>query len=82
VFWLGASDKANHYYETEPLPNRGGWYAHQLPAGVQKFPTAATLVLETAVPFLVFAPRRPRQLAFALLGALRGWQTGSARSVW
>jgi len=62
----------NHYYETEPLPNRGGWYAHQLPPSVQKFSTAATLVLETAVPFLVFAPRRLRQLAFALLGSLQG----------
>jgi hypothetical protein len=61
----------NHYYETAPLPTRGGWYAHQLPPRVQKFSTAATLVMETAVPFLVFAPRRPRLLAFALLGALQ-----------
>jgi hypothetical protein len=62
----------NHYYETEPLPNRGGWYAHQLPPSVQKFSTAATLVLETAVPVLVFAPGRLRQLAFALFSALQG----------
>jgi lipase maturation factor 1 len=62
----------NHYYETAPLPTRGGWYAHQLPPRVQKFSTAATLVLETAAPFLVFAPRRPRQLAFALFSALQG----------
>jgi uncharacterized membrane protein YphA (DoxX/SURF4 family) len=62
----------NHYYETAPLPTQGGWYAHQLPPSVQKFSTAATLVLETAVPFLVFAPRKPRQLAFALFSALQG----------
>jgi hypothetical protein len=62
----------SHYYETEPLPNRGGWYAHHLPPSMQKFSTAATLVLETAVPFLSFAPRRLRQLAFVLLGALQG----------
>ena len=58
--------------ETAPLPTRGGWYAHQLPPRVQKFSTAATLVLETAVPFLAAAQRRPRQLAFALFGALQG----------
>jgi len=38
---------------------------------VQKLSTAATLVLETAVPFLVFAPRRLRQLAFVLFNALQ-----------
>ncbi len=61
----------NYYYETAPLPTRGGWYAHHLPPRVQKVSTAATLVMETAVPFLVFAPRRPRQLAFVLFSALQ-----------
>ena len=61
-----------HYYETAPLPTRGGWYAHHLPEAVQKFSTAATLAMETAVPFLTFAPRRPRQLAFAFFSLLQG----------
>ena len=61
----------NHFYETAPLPNRGGWYAHHLPPQVQKFSTAATLALETAVPFLVFAPRRLKQLAFVLFSSLQ-----------
>ena len=60
-----------HYYETAPLPTRGGWYAHHLPEPVQKASTAATLAMETAVPLLVFAPRRPRQLAFALFSLLQ-----------
>jgi len=61
----------SHYYETAPLPTRGGWYAHHLSPRVQKLSTAATLVLETAVPFLVFAPRRSRQLAFVLFSLLQ-----------
>jgi lipase maturation factor 1 len=61
----------SHYYETAPLPTRGGWYAHHLPPRVQKSSTAATLVLETAVPLLVFAPRRPRQLAFVLFSLMQ-----------
>ncbi len=61
----------HHYYETAPLPTRGGWYAHQLPEPVQKLSTAATLAMETAVPLLVFAPRRPRQLAFVLFSLLQ-----------
>ncbi|HEX8698931.1 MAG TPA: lipase maturation factor family protein [Myxococcaceae bacterium] len=61
-----------HYYETAPLPTRGGWFAHHLPTPVQKFSTAATLGLETMVPLLVFLPRRPRQLAFALFSLLQG----------
>lgn len=53
-----------HYFETAPLPTVGGWYAHHLPARMQRAATAAVLVLETALPFLAFAPRRPRQWAF------------------
>jgi uncharacterized membrane protein YphA (DoxX/SURF4 family) len=60
-----------HYFETAPLPTRGGWYAHHLPPGLQKLSTAATIALEAGGPFLVFTPRRPRQLAFALCSALQ-----------
>jgi predicted DCC family thiol-disulfide oxidoreductase YuxK len=61
-----------HYYETAPLPTVGGWYAHHLPERFQRFSTGAVLVLETAAPFLAFAPRRPRQLAFWLFAGLQG----------
>ncbi|MFY1827096.1 lipase maturation factor family protein [Myxococcus fulvus] len=60
-----------HYYETAPLPTRGGWYAHHLPTRLQRASTAAVLALEVALPPLVFAPRRPRQLAFGVFSALQ-----------
>jgi len=60
-----------HYFETAPLPTRGGWYAHHLPPRLQRASTAAVLGLETAVPFLAFGPRRLRQAAFWSLGGLQ-----------
>ncbi|AKQ70746.1 hypothetical protein A176_007658 [Myxococcus hansupus] len=60
-----------HYYETAPLPTRGGWYAHHLPPRLQRASTLAVLGLETAVPFLAFGPRRLRQFAFWSLGGLQ-----------
>ncbi|MFP2912955.1 lipase maturation factor family protein, partial [Pyxidicoccus sp. 3LFB2] len=62
----------NHYYETAPLPTRAGWYAHHLPPWFQRASTAATLGLETAVPFLVFGPRKVRQAAFWAFAELQG----------
>jgi len=58
------------HYETQPLPTWIGWYAHQLPAPAQKLCCAAMFAIELGLPWLIFAPRRPRQLAcfgFALL---------------
>jgi predicted DCC family thiol-disulfide oxidoreductase YuxK len=60
------------YFETAPLPTRGGWYAHQLPKKVLHAGTGAVLGLELAVPFLAFAPRRLRQLAFWAFAGLQG----------
>ena len=59
------------YFETAPLPTRGGWAAHQLPRSVRHAGTAAVLVAETAVPFLAFGPRRVRQAAFGVFSALQ-----------
>ena len=53
----------NIHYETQPLPTWIGWYAHQLPQWFQKSSTVVMFAIELAVPFLIFAPRRPRQLA-------------------
>jgi hypothetical protein len=55
-----------YHYETQPLPNRIGWYAHQLPPWVQKFSTLGTFFFELAVPFLVLGPA-PARLAGVLL---------------
>lgn len=45
-----------HHYETQPLPHRGSWWAHQLPRSLQRVSTALALAAELGLPFLVFAP--------------------------
>jgi predicted DCC family thiol-disulfide oxidoreductase YuxK len=55
------------HYETQPLPTWIGWYAHQLPAWAQWVCAAAMFAIELLVPFLIFAPRRPRQFACIVL---------------
>jgi hypothetical protein len=59
------------HYETQPLPTWVGWYAAQLPARAQQVCTAVMFVTELAVPFLIFGPRRLRQVACLLLVALQ-----------
>lgn len=54
----------DYHFQTQPLPSVLAWYAHHLPAGLHALGTAATLVIEILLPFLVFLPRRPR-FAFA-----------------
>ncbi len=53
----------SYYFQTEPLPTPLGWYAHHLPQGVLTAATAATLVIELGLPFLIFCPRRLRFVA-------------------
>ena len=57
----------NFHYETQPLPTWIGWYAHQMPAGVQTTCAFIMFVIELVVPFLIFAPRKPRFLGCLLL---------------
>ena len=59
------------HYQTQPLPTWIGWYAHQLPAGVQSACVAVMFIIELAVPFLIFAPRRPRFIGFLFLVLLQ-----------
>lgn len=54
--WRNLTALAYHYM-TQPLPNRVAWYMYQLPLTAQRFSTAATLLIELAMPFLFFAPR-------------------------
>jgi len=58
-----------YHYETQPLPTWIGWYAHQLPLGFHRLSTGVTLVVEGLVPFLLFAPRRIRFAAAAVIVA-------------
>jgi predicted DCC family thiol-disulfide oxidoreductase YuxK len=60
-----------YHYETQPLPAPTSWYAHQLPAWFHGASAFVMFAIELAVPFLVFAPRRPRLLAFFSIAALQ-----------
>ena len=55
----------NFHYWTQPLPAWTSWYAHQAPMLAQKFSCLFMFVIELALPFLIFMPRRPRHLAAA-----------------
>ena len=57
--WSGLT-ALNTYFEVQPLPNPLAWYVHQLPEFVLRSATAATLVIEILVPFMMFMPRRWR----------------------
>ena len=61
----------NYHYETQPLPTWIGWYAHQAPEWFQKMSVAGMFAIELIVPFLIFAPRRLRFIACAMLLALQ-----------
>jgi predicted DCC family thiol-disulfide oxidoreductase YuxK len=61
----------NFHYETQPLPTWIGWYAHQLPAWFQRTSVGIMFAIELVVPFLIFAPRRPRIVACITLVCLQ-----------
>ena len=56
----------DYHYWTQPLPTVFGWWAHQSPEWFRKFSTFFVLVVESVVPFFIWAPRRLRQTACAL----------------
>lgn len=56
-----------YHYETQPLPTPVAWYAYHLPAWFQKASVVGVFIVEIAVPFLIFAPRRLRLLGCAVL---------------
>lgn len=49
-----------YFFETQPLPHLGSWYAHQLPAWWSSLATGAALLVELVVPFMMFLPRNWR----------------------
>lgn len=59
------------HFETQPLPTVLGWYAHQLPAPWLRLATAMMFGIELIVPYFLFAPRRLRHAAVALLVLLQ-----------
>src|SRR6185369_15971000 len=53
----------DYHFWTQPLPTPFAWYAAILPHALLVAGTAATLLFELVVVFLIFLPRRPRALA-------------------
>ncbi len=68
--WRGLDALAYHY-ETQPIPTPVAWFAHHLPLWFQKGSTAVVLGFELALPWCMFAPRRLRTLACAVLVGLQ-----------
>lgn len=60
-----------YHYETQPLPNWIAWQAHQLPLWFHQCSCALMFVVELAVPFLIFAPRRVRMAGGLTIAALQ-----------
>ena len=56
----------NYYFETQPLPHIGSWYAHQLPSWLLRTGVGFTLFAELVVPFFIFLPRPFRIFAAAI----------------
>ena len=69
--WSGMT-ALHFHYETQPLPTWGGWYAHQLPAGFQGFSVGVVFAIQLLLPFFIFAPRRLRFAAAAILVGFQG----------
>jgi lipase maturation factor 1 len=57
----------DYHYETQPLPTIIGWWAHQSPEWFRKLSTFFVLFVESVTPFFIWAPRRLRHIACALL---------------
>ena len=52
-----------YHYETQPLPTPLAWYAFHFPMWFQQFSTFMVLAMELTLPFLIFGPRRLKQIA-------------------
>lgn len=57
----------DYHYWSQPLPNVISWWSDQHPEWFKKFSVAFCLVVEIIVPFFIWAPRRLRLLACALM---------------
>jgi predicted DCC family thiol-disulfide oxidoreductase YuxK len=68
--WLDLTALTYHYW-TQPIPTALAWYAGQLPRAVQVLSCAVMFVVELGLPFLIFAPRRPRRIALVGFLALQ-----------
>ena len=51
------------HYQTQPLPTPLAWYACRRRCGFRNCPLLPSLSIELAAPFLIFGPRRMKQVA-------------------
>jgi len=63
----------DEYYQNGPLPTWIGWYVQHLPHWFQAASAAGTLVLELAIVWMLFFPRRVRILCFFIVTP---WEIG------
>jgi lipase maturation factor 1 len=60
--WRNLTALAVHY-QTQPLPTPIAWYMMQLPLWFHKASTVFVFIVELGLPFLMFGPRRLKQIA-------------------
>jgi lipase maturation factor 1 len=59
-----------YHYETQPLPTRPAWYAHQMPLLFHKLSAVVMFGIELFVPFLIFGPPPLKRIAAILFVVL------------
>src|SRR5207244_13162659 len=57
----------DYHYWSRPLPTVFGWWADKSPEWFKHFSVAFCLAVEIIVPFIIWAPRRPRLPAAVLI---------------
>ena len=57
----------DYHYWSQPLPTVFGWWADKSPEWFKHFSVAFCLVVESIVPFFIWAPRRLRLIAAGLM---------------
>ncbi len=62
----------DYYFETQPLPHAGAWYAHLLPEWLHHFGVGFTYFTELVVPLFIFLPRPLRLAAVAITLLMQG----------
>ncbi len=63
----------DEYYQNSPLPTWVGWYVEHLPHWFHAGSVAVTLVMELAIVWMLFFPRRVRLICFCIVTP---WEIG------
>ena len=71
-----------YHYETQPMPNAGSWYAHNLPARFHRLGTMVNHAVELAVPFLYFAPQPYAAVGGAATILFQSWLMTTGNFSW